>query len=240
MARHRLNAAREPYCETASLRAELADVKAQLRASRFSLGEERERAARLVTTIRSIFAHSLSSGATTDTIADHFSARLDVLARYQRASTEANDLEMLIRDELREFQFGEDPRIAISGPLTWVQPGQAHALGLALHELITNALKFGALSCREGRLEITWAVVAGELWLDWVETGLAVPQDTSHHEGFGRVLIEQELPEQIDARTSFELCPAGLRCQIAFALESNPVATRHTGVNILYSATILQ
>ena len=240
MARHRMSLECAPFAETAGLRADLAEVKAQLRAARSALDDERDRAAQLITTIRSIVSQSPASGGPADTIADHFAARLDVLARYHRHPRESHDLEMLIRDELREFQFGWDPRITIGGQITWVQPAQAQALALAFHELIINALKFGALSHPGGKLQIAWVVATSELRLDWTETGGAVEQNVAHHHGFGRELIEQALPDQLGARTHFALRADGLHCRIGLPLGSRHAFTHRIVANILSQSTALQ
>lgn len=235
--RHRRNAGTDARAEAALSRAELAGVAAELRVSRCAPGTARARAGTLLATLRSLGS---SSSETIDTISDHFGPRLEVLARYRQSSTAAHDLEMLIRDELREFQFGEDPRITLAGRIAWVQSAQAQPLALALHELTINALKFGALSQRGGQLQITWAVIAGELRIEWSETAVAVTQQARRHYGVGRAMIEQELPDRLDARTSFVLLPGGLNCQIAFPLDVSGGASRGVGASANVDQTLLQ
>lgn len=207
--------------DTARLRIELAATKLQLDSATVALRRENERAGALLATIRSILSHGLASGGPTETVADHFAGRLDTLARYHHNPSTSYDLEMLIRDELRDFQFGEDARITLAGENLSLQHAEALAMGLAIHELVTNALKFGALSHRAGRLRIGWSVVAGELRFEWTESGAPGGTVGSHHYGVGRDVIEQALPRQLAARTSFALDPTGLNCQISFALSSN-------------------
>jgi two-component sensor histidine kinase len=109
---------------------------------------------------------------------------------------------------------------------------------LALHELATNALKYGALSQPEGRLEVTWSLVPGtggerRLWVEWCESGVevAVPegQPAGHaidgtpvplRQGYGRELIERALPYQLRAETNYELTPGGVRCSISVPVSS--------------------
>lgn len=208
----------DPAGEIARLCSELAVVERRLDAATTALNSEKERVGSVLTTIRSLFTHSVASGGTNRAIVEHFSGRLDVLARYCTNPREAYDLELLIREELRDFQFGADTRISISGHITRLQHDEAQAVGLAIHELVTNALKFGALSHPAGRLDIRWTIVAGELRLEWTETGEPGPADPSHHYGVGRNLIEHLLPGQLAAQTSFILHPNGLRCQIKFML----------------------
>ena len=102
-------------------------------------------------------------------------------------------------------------------------------VALALHELATNALKYGALSRPEGRLSITWRLQGeGEerrLLLDWVETGVPMPDgEAPSHQGFGRQLIEQALPYQLKAGTQLMFGTEGVRCRIALPLAERRAA----------------
>ncbi len=103
-------------------------------------------------------------------------------------------------------------------------------LALGLHELATNALKHGALSRPEGRLEITWGVLdrasaVTSLWVDWRESGVHVPSPgdepaTVPRRGYGRELIERALPYELKAETYYQLTPVGVRCTITLPVSS--------------------
>ncbi len=220
-----------PSAEVAALRAELAAVQAQLEGvleemrgdrARDALvrGDMQQRARNVVAIIRSVFSRTFAAGGTMEDMADHFRGRLEVLARFQqsRVGNPAGtiDLEMMVRDELHDFQFGDDPRIAIAGMTVGLPHDQAQSLGLALHELVTNALKFGALAHAGGRLCIRWSAADAVLRLDWTETGVPVLAMAPWHSGFGREVIEQGLPYQLGATTTFALNPGGVHCHIAF------------------------
>ena len=90
-------------------------------------------------------------------------------------------------------------------------------LALALHELATNALKYGALKGANGRLNVTWQVLdrtgKPHLELTWVESGVELDEQKagSLRHGFGRELLEQAIPYQLDATTRFELLKDGMR-----------------------------
>lgn len=226
--------------DTARLRAELAAVKLRLNSATAALRRENERAGTLLDTMRSLFAHSLDAGGASETIADHFRGRLETLARYHHNPSITYDLEMLIREELRDFQFGADTRITFDGQMTSLEHAEAQAIGLAIHELVTNALKFGALSHHAGRLHIGWSVIAGALRLDWVESGSPVRMVASQHHGVGRHVIEQALPGLLAAQTSFILHPAGLRCQISFVLNGGWQMPTRTGISVVPGHNRLQ
>lgn len=217
--------------DIAALRAELAAVQAQLDAvleemrcdrerDAVTRGDLQHRARNVVAVIRSVFSRTIAAGGTMEDMADHFRGRLEVLARFQQGRvgnpTGTIDLEMMVRDELHDFQFGDDPRISIAGATVGLHHDQAQTLGLALHELVTNALKFGALAHVGGRLRIRWSVANEALRFDWTESGVPVLAMAPWHSGFGREVIEQGLPYQLGATTAFALHPGGVHCHIAF------------------------
>lgn len=94
---------------------------------------------------------------------------------------------------------------------------------MALHELTTNALKYGALGRKNARLNISWRAQSenGSPWIlvDWRESGVETAQPSGPRgAGNGRRLIEDALPYQFGARTSFVIEPDGVRCTIALPL----------------------
>lgn len=99
-------------------------------------------------------------------------------------------------------------------------------LALALHELATNAVKYGALSQSGGQLDISWTVkeaASGErrLLVDWRERGIAVSAGkpaVSEGSGYGRELIERALPYQLNARTTYAFEADGVHCTIDIAI----------------------
>lgn len=110
----------------------------------------------------------------------------------------------------------------LSGPDVALSLSHAEAIGLALHELTTNALKFGALR-GAGRIEIRWQVDAdhnGQRVLDltWIESGVPAVSATPSHRGFGREWIEEALPYRHGATTSFVVQGGGVRCSIRLPL----------------------
>jgi two-component sensor histidine kinase len=98
-----------------------------------------------------------------------------------------------------------------------MSPSQVLALSLALHELATNAAKYGALSRPEGRVELRWAVQAGRLNVSWRESG-GPPVVPPTRQGFGSRLIEHALSRDLDGKTRLEFDPGGVRCSIMAVL----------------------
>lgn len=170
--------------------------------------------------VRSIFLRTVQTGGSLEHVASHFPGRLDTLARYQvrplSLAHPAFDLDTMIADELMVFAAAADPRVTVDGPEVGLSWDQAQAFALALHELAANSIKFGVLSAPDGpgRLRINWTLEGDRLAFEWAESGVAVLAPAPIPTGFGREFIEQALPYQVDAETSFDILPGGVRCRI--------------------------
>jgi PAS domain S-box-containing protein len=148
-----------------------------------------------------------------------FEGRLFALAnahsRLTQTSWESARLEDLIADAIRA-NTPEAQRIRVTGPSLLLPPRYALAIAMALHELHTNAVKYGALSNDAGTIDIDWQVAPAEkprIRLVWREAGgPAVEQP--RHRGFGSRLIEAALVHDLDAEVSMEFLPQGLVCRI--------------------------
>ncbi|MEA2990076.1 MAG: hypothetical protein QOG83_2787, partial [Alphaproteobacteria bacterium] len=120
------------------------------------------------------------------------------------------------------------PKIKVGGPAVALPPTAAQALGLALHELATNAVKYGALAQPSGKLEVTWELKpkkpTPEIALEWRESGVSMPAIGSpKRKGYGSELIERALPYQLSAKTRLEFGPDGVRCAILVPLSTEPI-----------------
>ena len=159
---------------------------------------------------------------------DSFRGRLQALSRAHNLLTQGNwsgvDLQSLIRDQLL---IGPEPdqRISYSGPRLELQPRAAVHLGLVLHELGTNARKYGALKAPEGKLAVTWRIAARQtgssLELTWEErAGPAVSPPAS--EGFGTFLIQRGLKHALGGEAHVTFAPAGVVCELRLPLPEPP------------------
>jgi two-component system CheB/CheR fusion protein len=195
---------------------------------RQELADFQHRLKNLMAIIRAIADRTVRNSANMEEFAAHFEGRLTALARSQKilARTAAFeiDLEELAREELLSHSAAGLAKVAIEGPRVRLRQKAADNIGLALNELATNALKFGALSCAGGRLAIGWRVCDGTtLSLQWQESGVALLDPNPSRSGFGREFIEQALPYHLGATTRLEFRPGGILCTIAFALSGNAV-----------------
>ncbi len=130
------------------------------------------------------------------------------------------DLQKVIEEQFAPF--GGAGRVKISGSKLMLRPKAALSVSLALHELTTNAAKYGALSVPEGWVEVGWAEQAleGKPWLvlRWTEHGgpVVAPPGRS---GFGRVLLEHSLAYDVDGHVDLEFRPEGLTCKAMIPFE---------------------
>jgi len=102
----------------------------------------------------------------------------------------------------------------LSGPEVQLQPSTAQTMALALHELVTNSAKYGALSTQAGRLSISWENETGPLRLVWEETGGPPVQEPTSR-GFGTRSVIASIESQLGGRAEFDWHPAGLVCRLA-------------------------
>jgi PAS domain S-box-containing protein len=127
----------------------------------------------------------------------------------------------ILGKELGAFDDGHAGRIVATGPPVALSTRLAVSLGMALHELVTNAARFGALSAAGGKVTATWRVtIEAErrtLDFDWVESG-GPPVDQPARKGFGTRLLETVLPGQIQASTKIDYAPDGVRVHYAVPL----------------------
>lgn len=148
-----------------------------------------------------------------------FEARLMAIAAAHNVLTTDNwlgaDIRPVIENAVMPFGRG---RFEIEGPALWLPPKKVLALSMALHELLTNAAKYGALSVADGNVRITWHVdqTADRLKLAWTERG-GPPVTPPTRQGFGSQLIERVLAADLEGSTALEFDPAGVVCRIEMA-----------------------
>lgn len=189
------------------------------------MAELQHRVRNILAVIRSIVSRTAETSNTVEDLSAHLDGRLAALARTQvlltRSPGAGVDLENLVRDELLA-QVADEERIVIAGPEILLPPKAAEVMTLAVHELATNATKYGALSDSHGHIEIRWTVSArdGTDWLRfaWRESGVKVAAAAPRRTGFGAVLIEQRVPYELTGSGALTFAPGGVQCEIAFPL----------------------
>jgi two-component sensor histidine kinase/DNA-binding response OmpR family regulator len=127
------------------------------------------------------------------------------------------DFHTLVADELAPYRTGHSGTITTSGPPISLQPITAQTLALVLHELATNAAKYGALSSGRGALTLAWEVRSARLILRWSEEG-SIVETPAGRDGFGMKLIVASIEQQLAGSVAFDWSGKGLRCNIIIPL----------------------
>lgn len=195
------------------------------RARNLLIAELQHRVRNILAVIRSIAHRTAETSDTVESLSAHLDGRLAALSRTQallaRNAQGGADLETLVLDELLA-QVADEHRIAIDGPEILLTPKAAEVMTLAVHELATNANKYGALADPLGRIAIRWAVASrdGAAWLrfEWRESGVKIAAAAPRRVGFGEVLIEQRVPYELMGAGRLIFAPGGVRCEIEFPL----------------------
>jgi PAS domain S-box-containing protein len=127
------------------------------------------------------------------------------------------ELSSIASQELAPYTGGAERRVQIDGPFVWLEPNTAQAIGVTLHELVTNAAKYGSLSVAEGRVQVSWIRASNEtLMLRWTESGGPVVNKPTH-QGFGTSVIERMIRLQLKGEMHLNWRPEGLMCEITFS-----------------------
>ena len=166
--------------------------------------------------VNAIAHQTLSRSASLEEFANRFYSRIAAFGRVQslvaRSETPELGLRELIETEVKAHAAEDDQRIIIEGPPAALIEKAAETLAVALHELATNAVKYGALANASGKLEVRWRTDHGPLVLEWVESGVEIHGQPGR--GYGRELIEVALPFALGARTRFDVRKDGIQCLI--------------------------
>jgi PAS domain S-box-containing protein len=147
------------------------------------------------------------------------------------SSTRQADLYSVLAKVLDPFSYEDNAaRISVDGPPLLVSEQAAGGLALAIHELATNALKYGALKSKGGKVSIRWAVQPenerSRVHLEWKETGGAPITGTPERRGFGSRVIQSALSAEPGGLTELAFEQDGLRCRFGFTAEPPPSRRR--------------
>jgi two-component sensor histidine kinase/response regulator RpfG family c-di-GMP phosphodiesterase len=123
------------------------------------------------------------------------------------------NLRQIVDEEMAPYRADHRERVVAEGPPAMLLPATAQAVALALHELATNAAKYGALSTDTGKLRLTWSIGAEALELEWEETG-GPPAKPPSSLGFGLSIVRSSIEAQFRGGVEYDWRPEGLRCRL--------------------------
>jgi PAS domain S-box-containing protein len=192
---------------------------------RLLINELNHRVKNTLATVQSIAAQAFRSSGRQEDARETFEARLFALSKAHdvltRESWDGGDLQEIVTEAVAPFGSWDRSRFVVQGPPVRLTPSVALSLAMTLHELSTNAVKYGALSALDGKVTIIWGVDEGpdvsHLRLTWRESG-GPAVSTPLHKGFGSRLIERSLTREHGGEVQVSYPASGLVCEIAITL----------------------
>jgi two-component sensor histidine kinase len=180
------------------------------------VAELQHRTRNLLGVIRSVVRRTAETSDDLESFLTHFDGRLSAIVRTHTALTRGHEvsacLEALILEEFLAAAGAE--RVTLEGPEVQLSGKVAESISLAMHELVTNAVKYGALATPKGHVHVSWTVSERDggprLALNWRETGVGVIDVQPSRMGFGRRLLEKALPYELGACTALQFAPGGV------------------------------
>jgi PAS domain S-box-containing protein len=212
------------------------DIEARKRAEEhqfFLMRELSHRSKNLLAVIQAMARQTARISDGTDAFLERFTQRLHGLATSHDLLVHQNwrhvPLKDLLKQQLAPFLDADSGRLVLDGPDVAVTPEAAQALGLALHELATNAAKYGSLSVPEGSVKVVWKFQDDDesqrrLLVDWRERGGPPVQPPARY-GFGHVVISRMAANSLDGKVNVDYAPDGLGWTISFPVSNLADAT---------------
>ncbi|WP_207537627.1 PAS domain S-box protein [Sabulicella rubraurantiaca] len=215
---------------------DVTDAKATAARMEVLVAELQHRSRNILGLVQAMARQTRKDVASLDAFGERFNARLGALARANYLLSRLGAWDRIAFDELLRTELqahgalgrgdGGD-QVTLDGPPgVLLRSVMVQTFALALHELATNAVKYGALSSPEGRLAVRWWLTTQSdggrcLHVHWSEHGAAISAPDAEERrghGRGRELIEHALPYQLGAEVNYELGPEGVECRIALSI----------------------
>lgn len=195
---------------------DITERKLAERRQQLLMNELNHRVKNTLAIVQAVAWQSFRSGGMTRQAREAFEGRLAALAAAHdvltRRNWEAGSMLQIVAGSLAPHDPG-DGRVTVEGPGLDLEPKTAVSMALAVHELATNAVKHGALSVPEGRVEVRWTAEEGVLRLCWRETG-GPRVSPPNQRGFGARLLEQGLAEDLAGTVRLQFPPEGVVCEV--------------------------
>jgi PAS domain S-box-containing protein len=193
--------------------------KAELH-QRLLINELNHRVKNTLATVQSIASQTLRNAKSMEEARSPLESRLFALSRAHDVLTQENwesaNLRDVVSEAMAPFRHEREERLHVTGPDVRVSPRMALALAMALQELATNAVKYGALSNTTGMVRVQWTVTgdhASRLHLVWTEEG-GPPVEMPRRRGFGTRLIERSLAHDLNGQAEIRFTAAGVVCTV--------------------------
>ena len=206
--------------------------------------ELQHRTRNLMAVVRSIAARTLAECSTLDEFGEAYDSRIAAIVRVHTLLSGLDEgrkvtFDRLLQEEL-QAHGADHARVALEGPAgVRLRSTTLQTFALALHELATNAVKYGALAGPEGTLRVRWCLHRWEdgtrvLRMDWSEQcPVRQARPPRRAGGYGRELIERALPYQLKARTCYQLTDSGVECRVDVPLQEPGTLPAHDVLQVL-------
>ncbi|MGB3878543.1 MAG: sensor histidine kinase [Shinella zoogloeoides] len=191
---------------------------------RFLMREVAHRSKNQLTVIQAMLNQSVAGAENAGDFAETFRRRVSGLARSTDLmianATQGVNLAELARNQLKPFTPDDTSRVRIAGPAVLLDPQASQTLGMALHELSTNATKYGALANDTGIVSLSWVTAGENLDLVWLESRAAIDKQAiaDSRKGFGSVVLERMLGMALDATLEFIVHDDGIEWRVTIPL----------------------
>jgi two-component system, chemotaxis family, CheB/CheR fusion protein len=200
---------------------DITELTAAEEQQRVLVEELNHRVRNMLTVVNAIATQTLSKSPSPEAFVKTFTGRIRAMGTAYGLVSQQNWGEVTLHDVVEGQTKGvADGRISFDGPAVMCKPDAALALGLVMHELATNATKYGALSSKDGRVAVSWGLrrtSALSLVLEWRETG-GPPASAPAHKGFGVQLIERELQHALGGAVAMDYAKGGFSAVITIPL----------------------
>jgi PAS domain S-box-containing protein len=200
---------------------------------RLLMRELTHRSKNLLAVIQAMARQTARHAGSIDGFLEQFSARLQALARSHDLLVQEEwhgvSLNELVRSQLAPYYDHSTSQITLNGPTVMLRPEAAQSLGLALHELAINAVRYGALSAPSGRVSIAWTwqpqrepPVVEILWVESGGPAVGPPAER----GFGSLVVERNLARALEADVDLSFGADGVSCRITVPIAQLSQPTR--------------
>ena len=185
------------------------------------LNELNHRIKNTLATVQAIAGSTIRASRTLDDFQQAFYGRIATLSKTHSLLTDNEQkfvpLRQLLKHELGIYEDGDGQRIILSGPEIMLPAHVSVSYAMAVHELTTNALKYGALSVLDGVLRVSWTLDRTRLVLTWEEFNVPITKQPTQA-GFGSQLLQRLLPHHLGAYVEMNFAPDGLKAGISIKI----------------------
>jgi PAS domain S-box-containing protein len=200
---------------------DLTKLKQAEEMQRLLLNELNHRIKNTLATVQAIASSTIRASRTMDDFQQAFYGRIATLSKTHSLLTDNEQrlvpLRQLLKNELEIYEDGEGQRINLSGPDVMLPAHVSVSFAMAIHELTTNALKYGSLSVLAGVLRVSWIVDGTRLSMRWEESNVPITRQPTRT-GFGSQLLRRLLPHQLGAQVEMKFAPDGLKADISIEI----------------------